>query len=349
MTPITFFSPSDAEAAARLAGSGATLIAGGTNLIDLMKERVLLPTALADVNGLPFNEINETHGGGLMLGAMVRNADTAYHPLVGKHYPLLRAAILAGASPQIRNMASNGGNLLQRTRCHYFYDTGTPCNKRDPGSSCSALMGLTRQHAILGASARCIATHPSDMCVALAALEAIVHVQSLKGKRRIDFADFHRLPGDHPERDNVLEADDIITHIELPPGAHLAGHSAYVKVRDRASYAFALVSAAVALELDKDGDIATARVALGGVAHKPWRVREAERTLEGHAPCAAAFEEVADILLHGAIGHGDNDFKVPLARRAVIRALEYAVGGTIDNAHDADDGDSYHDPEQESP
>ena len=335
MTPISFFSPADADSASRLSASGAKLIAGGTNLIDLMKERVELPTALADINQLPFQEITETSGGGLMLGALVKNADTAYHPLVGKHYPLLRAAILAGASPQIRNMASNGGNLLQRTRCHYFYDTGTPCNKREPGTSCGALMGLTRQHAILGASSRCIATHPSDMCVALAALDAVVHVQSSKGRRRIDFADFHRLPGDTPQFDTVLEAGDVITYIELPPGAKFAAHSAYVKVRDRASYAFALVSAAVALDIDKHGVIKAARLALGSVAHKPWKMREAEKALEGEKPSAKLFEDAADILLHGAMGHGDNDFKIPLARRALIRALEYAVAGTIDNAHDA--------------
>ncbi|MDB5961099.1 MAG: FAD-binding molybdopterin dehydrogenase [Massilia sp.] len=337
MTPISFFSPKDADSASRLAGSGAKFIAGGTNLIDLMKERIELPSALADINQLPYQDIKETSGGGLMLGAMVKNADTAYHPLVGKHYPLLRAAILAGASPQIRNMASNGGNLLQRTRCVYFYDTGTPCNKREPGTSCGALMGLSRQHAILGASSRCIATHPSDMCVALAALDAIVHVESSKGKRKIDFADFHRLPGDTPQFDTILEPGDVITHIELPPGAKFAAHSAYVKVRDRASYAFALVSAAAALDIGKDGVIKAARIALGSVAHKPWKMREAEKALEGEKPTTKVFEAAADILLRGAVGHGDNDFKIPLARRAMIRALEYATAGTVDNAHDAYD------------
>ena len=334
MTPITFFSPRDADSAVRLAGSGAQLIAGGTNLLDLMKERVMLPTALADINHLPYADITETRGGGLLLGALAKNADTAYHPLVGKRYPLLRAAILAGASPQIRNIASNGGNLLQRTRCHYFYDTGTPCNKREPGTSCGALMGLTRQHAILGASSRCIATHPSDMCVALAALGAVVHVESGKGKRRIDFADFHRLPGDTPERDTNLEAGELITHIELPPAEKFAAHSAYVKVRDRASYAFALISVAAALELGKDGKVKAARVALGGVAHKPWRVRDAEQLLEGEQADLKHFEEAADAILHGAIGHGDNDFKILLARRAIVRALEYAAAGTVDNLHE---------------
>ena len=337
MNPISFFSPTDADGASRLAVSGARFIAGGTNLIDLMKERVEQPSALADINQLPFQDIHETSGGGLMLGALVKNADTAYHPLVGKHYPLLRAAILAGASPQIRNMASNGGNLLQRTRCMYFYDVGTPCNKREPGTSCGALMGLSRQHAILGASSRCIATHPSDMCVALAALDAIVHVESSRGKRRIDFADFHRLPGDTPERDTMLEPGEVITHIELPPGARFAAHSAYVKVRVRASYAFALVSAAAALDIGKDGVIKSARIALGSVAHKPWKMREAEKALEGEKPSTQVFEAAADILLHGAVGHGDNDFKIPLARRVLTRALEYATAGTVDNAHDAFD------------
>jgi xanthine dehydrogenase YagS FAD-binding subunit len=334
MTPITFFSPSDTDSAMRLAASGAQLIAGGTNLLDLMKERVMLPTALVDINHLPCADITETSGGGLMLGALAKNSDTAYHPLVGKRYPLLRAAILAGASPQIRNMASNGGNLLQRTRCHYFYDTGTPCNKREPGSSCGALMGLTRQHAILGASSRCIATHPSDMCVALAALGAVVHVQSSKGKRRIDFADFHRLPGDTPERDSSLEPGELITHIELPPAEKFAAHSAYVKVRDRASYAFALVSVAAALDIGKDGTVRSARIALGSVAHKPWRIKAAEQELEGEPATAAHFEKAANLLLEGAAGHGDNDFKIPLARRAIIRALEYAAAGTVDNMHD---------------
>ncbi|MFL6707718.1 MAG: FAD binding domain-containing protein [Massilia sp.] len=334
MTPITFFSPKDAESAVRLAAGGAQFIAGGTNLIDLMKERVMLPQALADINGLPYADITETSGGGLMLGALAKNADTAYHPLVGKRYPLLRAAILAGASPQIRNMASNGGNLLQRTRCHYFYDLAAPCSKRDPDSHCGALMGLTRQHAILGASSRCIATHPSDMCVALAALGAVVDVQSSSGKRQIDFADFHRLPGDTPERDSNLDAGEVITHIELPPGERFARHSAYVKVRDRASYAFALVSAAAALDIGKDGVIKAARLALGSVAHKPWRLRDAEQIIEGEKPSPDMFEKVADALLAGAAGHGDNDFKIPLARRALVRALEYAVAGTVDNFHE---------------
>ncbi|WP_426190828.1 FAD binding domain-containing protein [Massilia sp. DWR3-1-1] len=336
MNPITYFAPADVDSAARLAGSGATLIAGGTNLIDLMKERVALPSALADINRLPCADITPTSGGGLMLGALATNADTAYHRLVGERYPLLRAAILAGASPQIRNMASNGGNLLQRTRCHYFYDTGTPCSKRDPGSHCSALLGLTRQHAILGASARCIAVHPSDMCVALAALDAVVHVQSGKGKRRIDFAHFHRLPGDTPHIDTVLEAGEVITHIELPPGERFAAHSAYVKVRDRSSYAFALVSCGAALEFGKNGAIKAARIALGSVAARPWRLREAEQVLEGEQPSAALFGAAADVLLGGAMGHGANDFKIPLARRTVVRALDYASAGTVDNAHAAD-------------
>ncbi|RYZ01348.1 MAG: hypothetical protein EOO24_15195, partial [Comamonadaceae bacterium] len=254
MTPIAFAAPRDARAALAELGSApvssptavgqARFVAGGTNLLDLMKENLMRPAKLVDINRLPLDRIEATPGGGLMLGALARNADTAYHPLVRARYPLLTAAILAGASPQIRNMASDGGNLLQRTRCHYFYDAGVPCNKREPGSGCPAIGGINRQHAILGASEHCIATHPSDMCVALAALGAVVHVESTRGTRRIDFADFHRLPGDRPEQDNTMALDELITHIELPAADAFAAHSVYLKIRDRASYAFALVSVA---------------------------------------------------------------------------------------------------------
>jgi xanthine dehydrogenase YagS FAD-binding subunit len=331
MNPISFFAPADpAVALQHAAAANAKFIAGGTNLIDLMKERVMQPRALVDINSLPFDAISETQGGGLMLGATARNADTACHPLVRARFPLLSAAILAGASAQIRNMASNGGNLLQRTRCHYFYDVGVPCNKREPGSGCPAIGGLTRQHAILGASPHCIAVHPSDMCVALAALDAVVHVQSAAGARRIAFADFHRLPGEHPERDTTLADGELITHIELPPGAQFAANSAYLKLRDRASYAFALVSVAAALDIGKDGTVREARVALGGVAHKPWRMPAAEALLAGHPPTAGAFGELAGALLEGARGQGDNDFKITMAWRAIVRALEYAAAGTSD-------------------
>ncbi|HEX8613908.1 MAG TPA: xanthine dehydrogenase family protein subunit M [Telluria sp.] len=335
MNPITFHAPQAAPDALRqAAAANAAFIAGGTNLVDLMKEGIMRPASLVDINSLPLDAIAPTAQGGLLLGATARNADTAYHPLVRTRYPLLSAAILAGASPQIRNMASDGGNLLQRTRCHYFYDIAVACNKREPGSGCSAVGGLTRQHAILGASEHCIATHPSDMCVALAALDAVVHVSSQQGERRIDFADFHRLPGEHPERDNTLLPGELITAIELPPGAQYAAHSAYLKFRDRASYAFALVSCAAALDIGPDGTIRAARVALGSVAHKPWRVPAAEDLLAGQRAGSAAFEACADLLLAGARGQGQNDFKIPMARRAVVRALEQAAAGTIDNMHE---------------
>ena len=337
MNPLTYHASQDVddalswiEAGARGAAS-VRLVAGGTNLLDLMKARVVQASGLADINGLPLAQIVDSETGGLMLGALARNADTAYHPAVRQRYPLLTAAILAGASPQIRNMASNGGNLLQRTRCCYFYDVGTPCNKRAPGSGCSAIGGLTRQHAILGASPHCIATHPSDMCVALAALEARVHVRSRNGSRVIDFADLHRLPGDRPELDTTLSSGELITHIELPAANRSAAHSCYLKVRDRASYAFALVSVATALDLGEDGTVREARIAIGGVAHKPWRRREAEALLTGRAPRSDAFGQVADALLAGAQGQGGNDFKIPLARRAIVRALSMALAGIHSN------------------
>jgi xanthine dehydrogenase YagS FAD-binding subunit len=300
-------------------------IAGGTNLLDLMKEDVMRPTRLVSINSLPLDRIAPTPEGGLMLGALVHNADTAYHPAVLEAYPLLSAAILAGASPQLRNMATNGGNLLQRTRCYYFYDTATPCNKRDRGSGCPALNGLNRIHSVLGGSEHCIATHPSDMCVALSALEAVVHVVGRRGERRIPFADFHRLPGGTPDVDTNLETGELITGIELPSN-NFARHSAYLKLRDRQSYAFALVSVAAALDVGDDGLVRVARVALGGVAHKPWRNQAGEQVLIGRRPCRDAFAELADVLMAEAVGHGDNDFKIPMARRAIVRALERAAG-----------------------
>ena len=328
MTPVMYAAPADANAALTELDSGlARFLAGGTNLIDLMKENLIRPAKLVDINALPFNLIEETENGGLMLGALARNADTAYHPLVQSRYPLLGAAILAGASPQIRNMATNGGNLLQRTRCYYFYDAGVPCNKREPGSGCPAIGGLSRLHAILGASDYCIATHPSDMCVALAALDATVHVQSSSGTRSIAFEDFHRLPGDRPEQDTTLADDELITHIELPPAMAFAPHTAYLKLRDRASYAFALVSVAAMLDMADNGTVREARVALGGVAHKPWRRTGAEELLIGALPTPEHFALVADALLRGARGQGSNDFKIPLVRRAIVRALEVAAAG----------------------
>ncbi|WAT14108.1 FAD binding domain-containing protein [Xanthomonas fragariae] len=307
------------------------LIAGGTNLTDLMKLQLMRPSSLVDINRLPLDSIGMQPDGRLRLGALARNADTAYHPQVQARYPLLSAAILAGASPQIRNMASNGGNLLQRTRCMYFYDHATPCNKRAPGTGCSAIGGLTKYNAILGASAQCIATHPSDMCVALAALDAVVHVQGPTGERAIAFAQFHRLPGDRPELDSTLAPDELIVHIDLPDAQRFVAHSVYLKIRERLSYAFALVSVAAALELAEDGSIGDLRVALGGVAHKPWRNREAEAQLVGLPATTESFGGLADALLQGAQPQGENAFKLPLARRAIVRALNLAREGTIDN------------------
>ena len=302
----------------------AKFIAGGTNLIDLMKQDVERPTRLIDITQLPLKAVEETPDGGLRIGALVPNTDLAYHPIVERRYPLLARAILAGASQQLRNMASTGGNLLQRTRCYYFYDTATPCNKRAPGSGCSAINGVNRQHAILGASLDCIATHPSDMCVALAALDATVHVAGTSGERSIAFRDFHRLPGDTPQRDTSLQPGEMITAIALPPQG-FAAHHTYLKLRDRASYAFALVSVAAALDLE-DGTIREARLALGGVAHKPWRDPSVEALLRGKTPENAVWRQAADLMLRDAKGHGHNDFKIDLARRTIVRALRQAAG-----------------------
>jgi xanthine dehydrogenase YagS FAD-binding subunit len=307
------------------ADEGARFIAGGTNLLDLMKENVERPRRLIDISRLPLAAIEPGAGGGLRLGALATNADVAYHPEVERRYPLLSAAILAGASAQLRNMASVGGNLMQRTRCPYFYDTATPCNKREPATGCSAIHGFNRGQAILGTSEHCIATNPSDMCVALAALEAVVHVTGPSGARALPLADFHRLPGDTPHVDTNLRPAEIITAVELPARG-FAGHHAYLKIRERASYAFALVSVAVGLELD--GDVVTeARLALGGVAHKPWRDPEAEALLRGRPATAEHGRRAADVLLRGARGFGHNDFKIELARRAIVRALGQAARG----------------------
>jgi xanthine dehydrogenase YagS FAD-binding subunit len=304
----------------------AKFIAGGTNLIDLMKEDVERPSRLIDISRLPLKTVEETANGGLRIGALVPNSDLAYHPLVEQRYPMLGSAIRAGASAQLRNMASTGGNLLQRTRCAYFYDTATPCNKRQPGSGCSAINGLNRIHAILGASEACIATHPSDMCVALAALDAKVHVTGPAGERAIAFADFHRLPGDTPQLDTNLKPNEIVTAIELPARGFAANYT-YLKIRDRLSYAFAVVSIAAALELD-GGTIKEARLALGGVAHKPWRDAAAEAALRGQAADQAAFTHAADVLLRDAKGYAHNSFKIALARRGIVRALTQAARGT---------------------
>ena len=301
------------------------LVAGGTNLIDLMKMDVEQPTRVIDITRLPLKQVEPTAHGGLRIGALVRNTDLAYHPLVEERYPLLASAIMAGASQQLRNMASTGGNLLQRTRCSYFYDTATPCNKREPGSGCSAIHGINRMHAILGASAACIAVHPSDMCVAMRILDATVHVVGPAGSRVIPIADFHRLPGDTPQRDTNLDAGEIITAVELPPKGFAANHT-YLKIRDRSSYAFALVSIAAGLELDGD-TIKEGRFALGGVAHKPWRDAQAEAVLRGQPANAATFARAADVLLREARGYRYNAFKIDLVRRCIVRGLSQAARG----------------------
>jgi xanthine dehydrogenase YagS FAD-binding subunit len=321
------------DAVRRIAAEpGAKFIAGGTNLIDLMKEDVERPTRLIDITRLPLKSIEEIPGGGVRIGALVPNSDLAYHKLIAQRYPMLASAILAGASAQLRNMASTGGNLLQRTRCYYFYDTATPCNKREPGSGCSAIAGLNRMHAILGTSEACIATHPSDMCVALAALDATVHVAGPSGERTIALAEFHRLPGDTPQRDTNLQPDEIVTAVELPTRGFAENYT-YLKIRDRLSYAFALVSVAAALELEGN-TIKEARLALGGVAHKPWRDPAAEAVLRGQPANEASFGRAADLVLRDAKSFEHNEFKIELARRVILRALTQAAAGTPQSQSD---------------
>ena len=326
MTPFDYTRAATVQDAIGCHKIGTQFLAGGTNLIDLMKENVTKPARLIDINQLPLRKIESLDKGGLRLGALVTNTDTAYHPEVERRYPLLASAILAGASPQLRNAATNGGNLNQRTRCYYFYDTATACNKRETGSGCGAIGGVNRMHAILGTSETCIATHPSDMCVALAALGAVVQVEGPNGRRAIPFLDYHRLPGDEPERDNTLEPGELVTAIDLP-AEEFTSHYTYLKIRDRLSYAFALISVAAALHMDGNR-ITTARIALGGVAHKPWRAPSAEALLEGNAGSVQAYEAAADTLLEGARGQGGNDFKIELARRTIVRALTQAASGT---------------------
>ena len=324
MNPFTYSRATDADqAAAAISGKPqGKFLGGGTNLIDLMKMGVETPDELIDINRLPLAQIEELPDGkGVRIGAMVRNSDLAEHELIKTRYPVLSEALLSGASPQLRNMATVGGNLLQRTRCYYFYDPAFPaCNKRKPGSGCGALEGYNRIHAILGHSEQCIATHPSDMCVALAALDAIVRVHGPNGEREIPFADFHRLPGDTPERDTNLEHDELITAVDLS-SLPFATRSHYLKVRDRASYAFALVSVAAALDLDAGKQIKGARVALGGVAHKPWRATTAEKKLIGEVADERTFHVAAEAELAAAKAYKHNSFKIELAKRAMIRTL----------------------------
>jgi xanthine dehydrogenase YagS FAD-binding subunit len=331
MKPFAYSRAADAPTAVALISRqpNTKFLAGGTNLVDLMRENIEQPDTVIDVTGLPFTQIDELPGGGLSIGATVRNTAVAAHRLVRERYPLLSQAILFGASGQIRNMATVGGNLMQRTRCAYFYDEAANCNKRYPQTGCDAIGGFNRMHAILGTSPSCIATHPSDMCVALAALGATVHVEGPHGTRAIPFDAFHRLPGDTPHIETDLQPDELITSVEIPP-LDFARNSIYRKIRDRASYAFALVSVAAAVET-RDGAIKNVRLALGGVAHKPWRAFAAERALVGAAATTDAFRRAAEAELAPAQGFGHNDFKIELAKRAIVGVLsELAKGSVLD-------------------
>ena len=325
MTPFSYVRPTDTAEAVRLGDGGrGRYLGGGTNLVDLMRETIERPTALVDVSGLT-DTIEERQDGSLLIGAAVRNTALAEHRAVRRSYPLLTRAILAGASPQIRNMATVGGNLLQRTRCAYFYDAaGSRCNKRAPGEGCDAIDGFNRNHAILGASPQCVATHPSDMAVALVALDAVVHLSGPDGERMLPLTELHRLPGDTPEIETELRPGELITAVELPP-LPCAAHSAYRKVRDRASYAFALVSVAAALDV-ADGKIADVRLALGGVAPKPWRAYKAEAVLRGQPAGEAAFRGAAEAEIADARPLRDNGFKVELAERTIVAVLASLAG-----------------------
>jgi xanthine dehydrogenase YagS FAD-binding subunit len=327
MNPFTYSRAADpSQAVTAISGKPhVKFLGGGTNLIDLMKMGVETPDELVDINRLPLAQIEELPDKRVRIGALARNSDVAEYDLIKSRYPVLSQALLSGASPQLRNMATVGGNLLQRTRCYYFYDPAFPaCNKRKPGSGCGALEGYNRIHAILGQSEQCIATNPGDMSVALAALDAVVRVRGTRGEREIAFSDFHRLPGNTPERDTNLAPDELIIAVDLP-AMPFATRSHYLKVRDRASYAFALVSVAAALDFDSDKKIKDARVALGGVAHKPWRANIAEKRLIGHIADETNFHAAAEAELAAAKGYKYNSFKIGLAKRAIVRALNTVV------------------------
>lgn len=334
MRPFTYTRAKDpTSATSLLAGNpNAKFLAGGTNLLDLMKEDIERPDALIDITRLSLTDIKSiatgANKGGLSIGGLGKNTDAANHPLIRQNYPLLTQAILAGASGQIRNMATNGGNLLQRTRCPYFYEVAMPCNKREPDTGCGALEGISRMHAIFGWSDKCVAVYPSDMAIALAALDAVVTVRNAAGEERmIPFADFHRLPGDTPEKDTNLNHGELITAIELPQN-NFADHSYYLKVRDRASYAFALISVAAALQMDRSGNkIVQARIAMGGVAHKPWRALKAEQMLVGKEATEANFKRAAEAEMADAKPLEHNAFKVELGRRSIALALQMAMNG----------------------
>ena len=322
MNPFQYVRATDTQSAIDAATGPAVparFLAGGTNLIDLMREGVEEPRVVVDITRLPLTAIEERVDGGVRVGAMVRNSHLASHAVIREQFPLLSYAILHGASAQLRNMATTGGNLMQRTRCYYFYDTATHCNKREPGSGCDAMGGFNRIHAILGASSQCIATHPSDMCVALAALNATINIEGPQGARVVPFVDFHRLPGETPDVDNALLHGELITSVDLP-GSSAGLRSAYRKIRDRASYAFALVSVAAALRI-ADGRISDVRLALGGVAHKPWRAVVAERALIGIVPTHDGFIGAAEAELESAVPQAHNAFKIALAKRTIVAAL----------------------------
>ena len=328
MRAFTYFRASDPESAVQAFKPDARYLAGGTNLLDLMKSGVERPASVVDLTRLTLTRVGPVHevtdGAALLIDSLARNSDTANHPFVRQHFPLLSQAILAGASAQIRNMASAGGNLNQRTRCPYFYEPALPCNKRLPGTGCSALEGINRSHAIFGWTDECVATHPSDMCVALAALDAKVNILGTDGEsRQMAFVDYHRLPGKEPQRDNLLKPGELVTSLVVP-GNNFARHSCYLKVRERTSYAFALVSVAAALEV-KDGTIVDVRLAMGGVAHKPWRALEAERLLFNQAPSEEIFIAAAAAEMETAKPLQHNRFKVELGRRLIVRALQTAL------------------------
>jgi xanthine dehydrogenase YagS FAD-binding subunit len=311
------------EGAVRSHGETGALIAGGTTLVDLMKLNVLQPTSLVDINSLPLSQVEALPGGGLRIGALVRNSDLAWNATVQSKYAVLSEALLSGASPQLRNMATTGGNLLQKTRCYYYRDTNYACNKRRPGSGCSAMDGYNRIHAVLGGSAHCVATHPSDMAVAMMALEATVHTSGSKGERAIALDEFYLVPGDTPDKENVLVPGEIITHVTLPT-LPAGTRSHYLKLRDRAQYEFALASAAVVIQTN-GGRIARARIAFGGVGTKPWRSREAEKALEGQNLSDDVFRQAADAAMAGAKPLKYNGFKIELAKRALVRTLATAT------------------------
>jgi xanthine dehydrogenase YagS FAD-binding subunit len=325
MHPFQLIRSTDTPTAVKqAAGKGVKFIAGGTNLVDLMKLDIEQPTTLIDINSLALKTINPTPNGRIRIGALVTNSDLAWHPEIKRRFPVLSEALLSGASPQLRNMATTGGNMLQRTRCYYFYDPAFPCNKRIPGSGCPAINGYNRNHAVLGTSEHCIATHPSDMCVALAALDPLVFLEGPNGRRTIPFHQLHRLPGTTPHLENTLQTGEMILGIELPE-LPFATRSHYLKVRDRASYEFALASAAVALDIN-DGTIRQARIALGGVGTKPWRSSEAEEVLANAPANESSYRKAAEAALQHAKRQHHNAFKIELAKRTLVRALKTAGG-----------------------